>query len=91
MDSARRIADAVQVVTVNHVPQDYEAFAVEAEAVGSLDQLIGAIERGVPPASDVDTGVMATEVLMAAYRSIVEGRTVDLPLESGENPLCVRT
>jgi hypothetical protein len=29
----------------------------------------------------------ATEVLMVAYRSIVEERPVPLPLESGANPL----
>ena len=31
--------------------------------------------------------VVATETLMAAYQSIVEERTVVLPLSSGENSL----
>ena len=78
---------SAQVVTINHVPQDYEQFAEGATCVGSTDQLIAAIEHGTPPTSNVETGVMATEVLMAAYRSIVEGREVALPLPSGDNPL----
>jgi hypothetical protein len=55
--------------------------------VGSVEQLLAAIERGVPPTSDAQTGLAATETLMAAYQSIVEERTVTLPLTSGENPL----
>jgi predicted dehydrogenase len=78
---------SAQLVTVNHVPQDYVKFAQGARAVGSVDQLIAAIEKGTPPTSNAETGVLATETLMAAYRSIVEGRTITLPLASGKNPL----
>ena len=78
---------SAEAVTINHVPQDYNEFAHGAAAVGSVEQLIAAIKTGATPTSNVDSGVAATEVLMAAYRSIVEARTVALPLESGENPL----
>jgi predicted dehydrogenase len=78
---------SAQLVTVNHVPQDYVKFAQGALAVGSADQLLLAIEKGIPPSSNAETGVIATETLMAAYQSIVEGRTVTLPLASGKNPL----
>ncbi len=52
-----------------------------------MEQLIAAIEEGTPPTSNIETGLIATETLMAAYRSILEGRRLWLPLSSGENPL----
>ncbi len=78
---------SAQVVTINHVPQEYHEFAAGATALGSVDQLIAAIENGMPPANDIDTAVLATEALMAAYQSILEERVATLPLKSGENPL----
>lgn len=78
---------SAQVVTINHVPQDYNHFAEGATAVDSVEQLIGAIENGTLPTSNIETAVIATETLMAAYQSIVEERTVTLPLSSGKNPL----
>ena len=68
---------------------DFAEFAQGATAVGSVEQLIAAIETGTPPTSNAATGLAATEVLMAAYRSIVEERPIPLPLESGANPLIV--
>ena len=78
---------SAQVVTINHVPQDYDWFVEGATVVGSVDQLIDAIENGTPPTSNIDTALIAVETLMAAYQSIVEEQTVALPLSSGENPL----
>lgn len=78
------------VVTVNNVPQDFAKFAEGAQAVGSVEQLIAAIEKGIPPASDAATGVTSTEVLMAAYKSVVYGGPVALPLATGENPLTTK-
>ncbi|UCD27542.1 MAG: Gfo/Idh/MocA family oxidoreductase [Planctomycetota bacterium] len=78
-----------EAVTVNHIHQDYEKFARDAKAVDSVDQMIAAIERGIPPTSNIETALIATETLMAAYRSVVDRRTVELPLESEENPLIV--
>jgi predicted dehydrogenase len=75
------------VVTVNNVAQDFVKFAEGAQAVGAVEQLIAAIEKGLPPSSDAASGVAATEVLMAAYQSIVDGGPVSLPLTSGKNPL----
>ena len=80
---------SAQVVTINHVPQDYDRFVEDATVVGPVDQLIDAIENGTPPTSNIDTALIAVETLMAAYRSIVEEQTVKLPLSSGENPLVV--
>ena len=76
-----------QVVTINHVPQDYNQFAGDATVVGSVEQLIDAIENGTPPTSNIEAALIAVETLMAAYRSILEEQTVVLPLSSGENPL----
>ncbi len=78
---------SAQLVTVNHVPRDFKAFAQGARAVGSVEQLLAAIEKGTPPTSNADTAVVATETLMAVYASIAEGRTITLPLEFGRNPL----
>jgi predicted dehydrogenase len=78
---------SAQLVTVNHVPVDWSQFGSKARAVGSVEQLLTALREGVTPASNADSVVAATEVLMAAYRAIVENRRVSLPLASGENPL----
>jgi predicted dehydrogenase len=78
---------SAQSVAVNHVPVDWQQFSRDARAVGSVEQLLGALREGKPPTSNADSVVAATEVLMAVYRSIVENRTVPLPLASGENPL----
>jgi predicted dehydrogenase len=76
-----------QLAAVNHVPVDWQQFSRGARAVGSVEQLLAALREGKAPTSNVESVVAATEVLMAAYRSIVENRTVPLPLASGENPL----
>ena len=78
---------SAQVVTINHVSQDYEQFIEGATVVGSVEQLIGAIENGTPPTSNIETALIAVETQMAAYQSIVEEQTVELPLSSGQNPL----
>ncbi|HPO17503.1 MAG TPA: Gfo/Idh/MocA family oxidoreductase [Candidatus Hydrogenedentes bacterium] len=78
---------SAQQVAVNHVPRDFNEFAAGATAAGAVEQLLLAIEKNIPPTSNAETAVMATETLMAAYQSIVEGKTIRLPLASGENPL----
>ena len=78
---------SAQVVTINHIPQDYNQFVEGATVVGSVEQLIDAIENDTPPTSNIETALIAVETLMAAYRSIIEEQTVGLPLSSGENPL----
>ena len=78
---------SAQVVTINHVPQDYKQFTEGATVVGSVEQLIDAIDNGTPPTSNIETALIAVETLMACYQSIVEKQTVALPLSSGENPL----
>ncbi len=83
------IDPSAQLVTRNHVAQDYAAFASGALAMGSVEQLIQAIEEDITPSSGVESGVQSTEVLMAAYQSILEGAPVALPLAEGANPLVV--
>ena len=80
---------SAQIITINHVPQDYNQFVEGAAVVGSVEQLINAIENGTPPTSNIETAIIAVETLMAAYQSIVKEQTVELPLSSGENPLVV--
>jgi predicted dehydrogenase len=81
---------SAQLVAVNHVPVDWKEFARGARAASSIDQLLAALRSGTPPSSDAESALVATEVLMAAYRSIVEARPIALPLESGVNPLVKR-
>jgi len=78
---------SAQLATINHVPVDWNEFGKDARAVGSIDQLLAAMREGTPPTSSVDNIAPAMEVLMAAYQSIVEGRTVKLPVACGANPL----
>lgn len=78
---------SARLAAVNHVPKDFDDFAAGATTTGPVEQLIQAIEKAVPPTSSVETALVATETLMAAYQSIIEERTVSLPLSSGENPL----
>lgn len=83
------IDPSAQMVTLNHIPQDYMAFTSGAQAPGSIEQLIRAIEQGIPPTSGLEAGVKSTEVLMAAYQSVLDGAPVVLPLSEGKNPLVV--
>lgn len=81
--------DAVAgLVTINHVPQDFPAFAAGAAAPSSIDQLIAAMEGGARPDSGVDTGVMGTDVLAAVYGSVDERRTIRLPLSPDREASC---
>lgn len=53
-----------------------------------FEQLVRAIETGVPPDSSAAAGRAGVEVTMAAYRSIAGGgAVVPLPLADGGNPL----
>ena len=57
------------------------------QCLSALDQLIGHMEGGAPPASDIATAARGVEVLCGAYQSIVQEGPVDLPLERAVNPL----
>ena len=81
---------SAQLVAVNHAPVDWKEFGRGAKAVSSVEQLLSALRDGTPPSSGAESVLAATEVLMAAYRSIVEARPIALPLESGANPLVKR-
>jgi predicted dehydrogenase len=87
-----RIDASAEQVTVNHVPVDWATYVRGARAVGSVDQLLAALRDGIPPSSGVEAIIDATEVLMAAYESILQGnRPVALPLATSENPLFRKT
>jgi predicted dehydrogenase len=81
---------SAQLVAVNHVPVNWDDFSRGAAAVASVEQLLAAIREDKPPTSNAESIVAPSEVLMAAYRSVVEGRPVELPLATGENPLVHR-
>jgi len=73
---------------INGVTMPMLDYVAGAALVSSIDQLIRAMEDGTPPDDTVELGRMGVEVLMAAYRSIVEGgEAVRLPLKEGANPL----
>ncbi|MBN1343275.1 MAG: Gfo/Idh/MocA family oxidoreductase [Phycisphaerae bacterium] len=78
---------SARLVTINHVPRDFDSFAAGTKAVGAVEQMIAAIEKSTPPTSNAATAVIATETLMAAYQSALTGRSISLPLEIGANPL----
>jgi hypothetical protein len=76
-------------VAVNHLPVDWATYVRGAKVVGSVEQLLAALRDATPPSSGVEAIVDATEVLMAAYESVLQGnRPVLLPLSTGDNPLC---
>jgi predicted dehydrogenase len=79
---------SAQQVTVNHVPVVWADYTRGMKATSSVDQLLAALRQGVEPSPGVDAIVASTEVLMAAYESIVQGgRAISLPLTRGDNPL----
>jgi predicted dehydrogenase len=79
-----------QVVTVNHVAQDWNAFTKGAKAADAVDQIVAALRHGAAPSSGSHNMLDGTEVLMAAYASIVRGGPVSLPLRIEDNPLVRR-
>ena len=76
-----------ELVTHNNVPVPFEEYVAETRVESPLGQLLRCIETNAEPESSVALGADGVEVLMAAYASIVHGRAVELPLESGGNPL----
>ena len=76
------------VVIIDGVQRPMEEYLAGYEVEGSFDELIRCIRTDAQPDSDAETAMRGVEVLMAAYRSAVEGgRIVQLPLEDGTNPL----
>jgi len=75
-------------VAVNGVPQEPADYIGDTIVEGSIDQLLRCIEEDAEPHDTVEQGRMGVEVLMAAYRSIVDdGAVVELPIADGANPL----
>jgi predicted dehydrogenase len=64
-----------------------QEFALGVDCPSPFQSLVRAIEGGGPPDSDAEAASLGVEVLMAAYRSILEERPVELPLTDGSNPL----
>jgi len=77
-----------ETLTINGTPVDFQAYLSDYMTESSIAQLLRCIETDEEPESNVRTGAMGVEVLMAAYRSIVEGgEIVSLPLQEQSNPL----
>jgi predicted dehydrogenase len=73
---------------INGVSRPMAEYVGDTRPDGSIDQLLRCIEEDAEPRDNVELGRMGVEVLMAAYRSIVEGGgVVALPLADGSNPL----
>jgi predicted dehydrogenase len=65
-----------------------QEFLAGYECLTPFQQLVQAIETATPPDSNVEVAALGVEVLMAAYKSIVEnGKMIELPLVDGANPL----
>lgn len=73
---------------VNGAPVPMAEYVAGLQVEGSVDELLRCIQEGSRPDSDAETAARGVEVLMAAYRSTLEGgRAVALPLTDGANPL----
>jgi predicted dehydrogenase len=77
-----------ETLIINGISKEFRDYLAGYESESSIDQLLRCIEAGEEPESNVRIGAMGVEVLMAAYRSIVNyGRIVFLPLKEQQNPL----
>jgi len=76
-----------RLVTWNNVPVSFEDYVDGWQAESAVDQLLRCIDTDEEPSSSVAVAALGVEVLMAAYRSILEGGPVALPLADGGNPL----
>lgn len=76
-----------EVLVLNGRCQSLADYVGDHLAVSSIDQLVGALDGGLPPDSDVATAAAGVEVLCAAYQSALEDRIVDLPMAGPHNPL----
>jgi len=77
-----------ETLMINGMPKNFQEYLADYTIESSIAQLLRCIETGKEPESNARIGAMGVEVLMAAYRSIVEdGRIVPLPLKEQLNPL----
>jgi len=75
------------LVIRNNVPVTWTHYMRDFKAQTALDQLITCMDEDSQPESSVEVAADGMEVLMAAYRSIVEEGPIALPLGEGANPL----
>lgn len=79
------------VIIIDGVQRPMAEYVGSYEVEGALDELLRCIRNDEAPGSDAETAMRGVEVLMAAYRSALQGgRAVELPLEDGANPLVGR-
>jgi len=77
-----------ETLRINGSPVEVDEYIGDFEVESSLDQLLRCIETGADPDDGAELSAQGVELLMAAYRSIVEGgKVVELPLTNGANPL----
>lgn len=75
------------LVIRNNIPVTWSHYMRDFQTEGALDQLVRCIDEDVEPESNMEAAADGIEVIMAAYRSILEEQPIALPLGEGENPL----
>jgi predicted dehydrogenase len=77
-----------EVLLIDGVQRPMSEYLAGYQPEGSFDELLRCIRDNAQPDSSAEIAMWGVEVLMAAYRSALEGgRAVKLPLEDGGNPL----
>ena len=77
-----------ETLMISGISKEFQEYLSDYKNESSIEQLLRCIETGEEPESNVRIGAMGVEVLMAAYRSIIDhGRIVSLPLKEQQNPL----
>ena len=75
------------LVVRNNIPVSWSHYMRDFRSETALDQLIRCMDEDIEPDSSMEVAADGVEVLMAAYRSILEEKPIDLPLGEGKNPL----
>ena len=75
------------LVIRNNIPVTWTHYMRDFKAETALDQLITCMDEDTEPESSMEVAADGMEVLMAAYRSILDETSVSLPLGDGHNPL----
>jgi predicted dehydrogenase len=71
------LAERLEAIGAAHRPLPHLGHA------GQIDDLLGALETGRPPAIAGEDGRRTVEVVTAIYQAAIERRTVDLPIPTG--------
>lgn len=75
------------LVIRNNIPVSWDHYMQDFKPETALDQLVRCIDEDSEPESSMEAAADGVEVMMAAYRSILEEQPIELPLGEGANPL----